>query len=692
MTINDIINEVNVEFGNGQSLAVTNAVKQKTSYNKIGEKDENYIKTADIKKMNSSTNTSVANIVDYLKKKGVWEKVALKQDFNTTDLVFQSDGSCVVNFDEGGSIKVPKEIINMNMTDKKAEPTIKDKFKKAILGEDILEEGKPALQRDIMLKAKPFLKKYGIDFDLSNYQNDGYLKAGGYKFWFDDEERDFRTNEPKFAGKGFADIRELLAYALDIKEAEKEHRNTWGLQAYLARSKPNKGYSNNLYKKVVSENTLEEGAYSNGRYEHVQGKKVNKYHPGHANPIYTSDKILNGRKVGVSRYGRILDNDRSAAWDPNPMNAIYRDSSWSHGKEGTGTEYRKGELPNGYMVWSAEDERAKEEAWNKVVEIIKSSVKDNRNVHDVISLWSDGLYHFPKYSKPEYSPFTTRIQQIRAERAVAELNKLLFKKNRIERNNKKYDESRSDRQIKKDARLWKKEDERFNWQHNNGPKPVHTQSKAFRKQANGDIIRKAFADEKAQKEYKERQARREYIKNKREENKKKRWGPEASAKRRERMALREEVLEEDVKQKLAFFIKRKILPYAMATGLISGASAGTGAIMKNTVKNISNTIKVLSANQDKVSVKIGNDTVSYDANKNVLTVNGKSEKVKEEIADDWWDAFPDDTTVEFGNDKIGSDTLQTMKQQNFDIEQQAKPKVPPITKMSVSTEKHYFPY
>jgi len=141
----------------------------------------------------------------------------------------------------------------------------------------ILLEGKPALQRDIMLKAKPFLKKYGIDFDLSNYQNDGYLRAGGYKFWFDDEERDFRTNEPKYAGKGFADIRELLAYALDIKEAEKEYRNTWGIQTYLARSKPNKGYSNNLYKKVVSEETIVEGSHHAKYPPAINYKCVNNY-------------------------------------------------------------------------------------------------------------------------------------------------------------------------------------------------------------------------------------------------------------------------------------------------------------------------------------------------------------------------------------------------------------------------------
>jgi hypothetical protein len=200
MTINDIINEVNVEFGNGQSLAVTDAVKQRTTYNKLGEKDENYTKTADLDKMHINAKSSVENIKNYLKKKGVWEKVAAKQDFKTTDLVFKADGSCTVNFDAGGSITVPAEVVNLKTTVKKEEPSIREKFKKMILGEDVLEEGKPTLQRDIMLKAKPFLKKYGIDFDLSNYQNDGYLKAGGYKFWFDDKAKFIKCFNPNFWG------------------------------------------------------------------------------------------------------------------------------------------------------------------------------------------------------------------------------------------------------------------------------------------------------------------------------------------------------------------------------------------------------------------------------------------------------------------------------------------------------------
>ena len=36
MTLNNILNEVNVEFGNGQSLAVIDALKQRTTLDKTG--------------------------------------------------------------------------------------------------------------------------------------------------------------------------------------------------------------------------------------------------------------------------------------------------------------------------------------------------------------------------------------------------------------------------------------------------------------------------------------------------------------------------------------------------------------------------------------------------------------------------------------------------------------------------------
>ena len=37
-------------------------------------------------------------------------------------------------------------------------------------------------------------------------------------------------------------------------------------------------------------NIINEGAYSNGRYEHPEGKKINKYNPGHANPVFMDEK------------------------------------------------------------------------------------------------------------------------------------------------------------------------------------------------------------------------------------------------------------------------------------------------------------------------------------------------------------------------------------------------------------------
>ena len=165
MTLKDvIINEVNVEFGNGQTLAVSDAVKANYSQNKLGEKSEKYTKTSDISKMHPVTKEVVANIVAYLKSKGLFDKVNQVQNFNTTDLEFKANGDCVVNFDKGGGITIPASAI-------KKQASVKDKFKKVI----------------------------------------------------------------------------------------------------------------------------SEGAYSNGRYEHQEGKKVNKYHPGHANPIYIKERKINGK-------------------------------------------------------------------------------------------------------------------------------------------------------------------------------------------------------------------------------------------------------------------------------------------------------------------------------------------------------------------------------------------------------------
>ena len=138
MTLNSILNEVNIEFGNGQSLAVINALKQRTTLDKTGAKDEIYTKTSNLSERKQITNDSISKVVNYLKKKGVWDKVSIKQNFKTTDLVFKGDGSCQVNYDDGGGILVPKEIINA--TTPSEQKTFIQKFRKKIQASTITEE------------------------------------------------------------------------------------------------------------------------------------------------------------------------------------------------------------------------------------------------------------------------------------------------------------------------------------------------------------------------------------------------------------------------------------------------------------------------------------------------------------------------------------------------------------------------
>ena len=153
MTLNSILNEVNVEFGNGQSLAVTDALKQRTTLDKTGARDTLYTKTADLTTRKANTKGSVVNVVNYLKKKGVWDKVATKQSFRTTDLVFKGDGSCQVNYDDGGGILIPKEIVNAKTPT--AQKTFIQKFREKVQASTITEE---ILEEDVKEKVVNFVK------------------------------------------------------------------------------------------------------------------------------------------------------------------------------------------------------------------------------------------------------------------------------------------------------------------------------------------------------------------------------------------------------------------------------------------------------------------------------------------------------------------------------------------------------
>lgn len=241
---------------------------------------------------------------------------------------------------------------------------------------------------------------------------------------------------------------------------------------------------------------LNEGAYSNGRYEHPDDKKVRKYHPGHANPAYTHTGYINGKPY-INRWAAMPDDFRGR-WE-NPMNNEYSNYNFEHGREGTGTNYRKGEIPNGYMVWSREDEAALKAAWEKLSEVVKSCGIDRYPLDCFNS--SYGRHYIGKYS-----PFKTNVQKLRAQKAVDEYDKLVRQRERVQRNNKKYDNSRSDSQIKKDARLWEKDKEHFDYIHNGKEKTPQTQSKKFRKRVNGELIRTAF---KERKDFEKQQKRKE---------------------------------------------------------------------------------------------------------------------------------------------------------------------------------------
>lgn len=111
MTLNQILNEIDVEFGNGQTLAVTDTLKSAKAQDKTGALDTSQKKTRDISLMSQETQRITNNISNYLKSKGVFDKVATKQSFNTTDVVMKADGSCTINYDDGGGITIPKDIV-----------------------------------------------------------------------------------------------------------------------------------------------------------------------------------------------------------------------------------------------------------------------------------------------------------------------------------------------------------------------------------------------------------------------------------------------------------------------------------------------------------------------------------------------------------------------------------------------------
>lgn len=130
--------------------------------------------------------------------------------------------------------------------------------------------------------------------------------------------------------------------------------------------------------------------------------------------------------------------------------------------------------------------------------------------------------------------------------------------------------------------------------------------------------------------------------------------------------LNEELLEESFKETF----KTKILPILQITGILGTMFGTCGALGYGAYKSavqLKNQIKDIVYNDNSYKFKIADKNASYDADKGVLTVANKTVKVPEKQKQ-WFDDFPDDadTTIEFSDEKVGSDTLQRLKPATLD--------------------------
>lgn len=181
------LNETSIEFGNGKAYAVSNSVNPMYSQNKLGAKAKSYTKTTDVRNLSPLTREMVGKIVDYLKKKGLFDKVGKELNFDTTDAVFKANGDCVINFDEGGSTVIPAYVFSKP---KQLKEDVKNKYKR-VLKEGVIdfqrirEQRRQQQEEAVIDKIVDYLKSKGLlgvantiltgDFDADFKANGDFL-------------------------------------------------------------------------------------------------------------------------------------------------------------------------------------------------------------------------------------------------------------------------------------------------------------------------------------------------------------------------------------------------------------------------------------------------------------------------------------------------------------------------------------
>lgn len=107
-----LLQEIDIEFGNSSAVGVAKgALRSQKTRDKTGAADTAQTKTIPAKNLPADTKAAVRNIIAWLKQKNLWGKVASRQDFGSSDITFRADGAAVVNFDDGGSVMVPSNIV-----------------------------------------------------------------------------------------------------------------------------------------------------------------------------------------------------------------------------------------------------------------------------------------------------------------------------------------------------------------------------------------------------------------------------------------------------------------------------------------------------------------------------------------------------------------------------------------------------
>lgn len=117
-----LLQEIDIEFGNGSAVGVAkDAMRSQKTRDKTGGSDTTQTRAVPARSLPADTKAAVRNIIAWLKQRNLWNKVASKQDFGSSDITFKADGSAVVNFDDGGNVMVPRNIVAASVDTEEAE-------------------------------------------------------------------------------------------------------------------------------------------------------------------------------------------------------------------------------------------------------------------------------------------------------------------------------------------------------------------------------------------------------------------------------------------------------------------------------------------------------------------------------------------------------------------------------------------